>query len=125
MFTRPGFFAIFFCLTVACDGSDAPKPQPARDAGMRGSGTDSTVPDSGVSIPDSSRSEDTGPGTNDIIDNASRVETDGTLMTQDVLKARQSNYFEFEGKAGTFYELVTYAERFAPDNVITVFDDER
>lgn len=95
--------------TAAADASaaqDAGKPPDHTEAGV-GNADDAFIP------PPNSSFE------------SARALTPGEDTMQRVVNEAQVDYYSFEARAGTFYVLSTNVSRFAPNNVITVFDPEQ
>lgn len=64
------------------------------------------------------------PPPNSSFESARAVEMNADAM-QRVVNDAQVDYYSFEVRAGIFYTLSTDNSRYAPNNVITLFDDER
>jgi hypothetical protein len=64
-------------------------------------------------------------GSNVSFDSAWPIAVDARGVLQDVRSVGQVDYFVFEAKAGTFYELATGRRTFGPDTVMMLFDREQ
>ena len=65
------------------------------------------------------------PQTNVSFDTALRLRPGSPPHLQDERSADQVDYYVFRAEAGAFYEITTDAGRFAPNNVLQLFDSQR
>lgn len=104
---------------AACSGDDA------RDSDRRAEHTDAGAIDGAPDAEPESTPIPMSSGTNVSFDTAYPIDTRGIGVLQDVRSPIQVDYFAFEAKAGTFYEIATGRRNFGPDNTLTLFDPDQ
>jgi hypothetical protein len=106
------------------DASDvAPDDAPAPDASLEDDASDESdaSPDSAdAGVPD----EPDAAVMRTSFETAQPIEV-GTKLLTDSLRADQRDYYTFQGKAGTFYEIATDRSDYSPDTVVWLFDAQQ
>jgi hypothetical protein len=134
-------FVLSACAEDAAHAPHAAKPHPAHaDASDLDAGSGDAAQDAAAALaPDAApladaavdAGEDSGlvngrpPRKNVDFDNALRMKTDDSRILQDVVVARQADFYVFTAKAGAFYEMKTDNSDFSPDLVMTLYDADK
>jgi hypothetical protein len=134
-------FMLSACSEGATHAAQAAKPHPVHDGGsdLDAGGGDAGQDAAAAVAPDAAAladaavdaGEDSGlvngrpPRKNVDFDNALRMKTDDSRILQDVVVARQADFYVFSAKAGAFYEMKTDNSDFSPDLVMTLYDTDK